>query len=233
MTSKKFKGSEFPLNRFYMLLTRVLPENEHEELRSETEELYRQLIRKHHSRTDATLRTSWQALMFVTGICFDNAVFKTGTFQEEALRLKSFFWKLYGFSYILLLPVLYLTQGSLTLSLFILLTVISISLLSMSLEWTFNHKKAIRFGGGVMALLTILFLLMITLFPQQRQVFDLYMSAIGFTSTPWLTALTVFALVTFLLLLYYVTAWIIFGPTAYLVTGAWYSRSIFFKLFLR
>lgn len=146
MTGRNLNGSEFPLNRLYMLLTRVLPENEHEELRSETEELYRQLISKHYSRTDATLRTSWQALMFVAGICFDNAVVKTGTFQEEALRLKSFFGKLYGFCCILLLPVLYCTQGSLTL--FILLTVMLIGWLSMSLEWTFNHKKVLKFHGG-------------------------------------------------------------------------------------
>lgn len=231
MTSRNFNESEFPLNRLYMLLTRVLPENEHEELRSETEELYRQLIRKHHSRTDATLRTSWQALMFVAGICFDNVVVKTGTFQEEALRLKSFFGKLNGFCCILLLPVLYFTQGSLTL--FILLTVMLIGWLSMSLEWTFNHKKVLKFGGGVVAFFTISSVLMITLVPQQRQYFDLSMSAIGFTSTPWLTALTVFALVTFLLFLYYVTAWIMCGPTAYLVTGAWYSRSILFRLFSR
>lgn len=229
MTSGNFKGSEFPLNRLYTLLTRILPENEHEELRGELKELYWHLIERHHSHTDAMLRTSWQALMFVTGICFDNIVFKTGTFQEEALRLKSFFSKLYGFCCILLLPVLYVTQGSLTL--FILLTVMSIGCLSMSLEWTFNHKKTLIFAGGVVALLVIASLLMITLVPQQRQVFDLYMSAIGFTFTPWLTALTVLAIVTFLLLLYYVTAWIMFGPTAYLVTGVWYSRSIFLKLF--
>lgn len=231
MTCRNFLGSEFPLNRLYMLLTRVLPKNEHEELRGEMKELYWHLIRNHHSRTGAKLRTSWQALMFVTGICFDNAVVKTGTFQEEALRLKSFFGKLYGFCCIMLLPVLYLTQGSLTL--FILLTVMLVGCLSISLEWTFNHKKVLRFCGGVVALLTVSSLLMITLVPQQRQTFDLYMSAIGFTSTPWLTALTVLALVTLLLLFYYVSAWIMFGPTAYLVTGAWYSRTIFFKLFSR
>lgn len=231
MTSRNFKGSEFPLNRLYMLLTRILPKNEHEELRGEMKELYWHLIRNYHSPTGAKLRTSWQALMFVSGICFDNAVVKTGTFQEEALRLKSFFGKLYGFCCILLFPALYFTQGSLTL--FILLTVMLVGCLSMSLEWTFNHKKALTFCGGMAALLTISSLLMITLGPQQRQIFDLYMSAIGFTSTPWLTALTVLALVTFLLLLYYVSAWIMFGPTAYLVTGAWYSRSIFFKLFSR
>lgn len=231
MTCRNFLGSEFLHNRLYILLTRVLPENEQEELRGETEELYRQLIMKHHSRTDATLRTLWQALMFVTGICFDNVVFKTGTFQEEALRLKSFFSKLYGFCCILLLPVLYFTPRSLTL--FILLTVMLVGCLSISLEWTFNHKKVLRFSGGMVALLTISSLLMITLVPQQRQIFDLYISAIGFTSTPWLTALTVLALVTLLLLFYYVSGWIMFGSTAYLVTGAWYSRSIFFKLFSR
>ena len=91
MTCRNFLGSEFLHNRLYIRMTRVLPENEQEELRGETEELYRQLIIKHHSRTDATLRTLWQALMFVTGICFDNAVVKTGTFQEEALKIKSFF----------------------------------------------------------------------------------------------------------------------------------------------
>ncbi len=102
----------------------------------------------------------------------------------------------------------------------------------MSLEWTFNHKNALKIYGGVVALITIPTLLMITFVPQQRQMFDLYMSAIEFTS-PWLTALTVFALVTFLLILYYLTAWFICGPTAYLVAGAWYLRAIFFKLVLR
>ena len=232
MTCRNFLGSEFLHNRLYIRMTRVLPENEQEELRGETEELYRQLIIKHHSRTDATLRTLWQALMFVTGICFDNAVVKTGTFQEEALRLKSFFGNLNGFCFLLLLPGLYFTQGSPSLTIIILLTVMLVGCLSMSLEWTFNHKKALRFCGGMVALLTISSLLMITLVPQQRQIFDLYMSAIGFTSTPWLTALTVLALVT-LLLFYYVSGWIMFGSTAYLVTGAWHSRSIFFKLFLR
>lgn len=233
MRSRKFKGSEFPLNRLYTLLTRILPESEHEELRGELKELYWHLIERRHSRTDAMLRTSWQGLMFVTGICFDNIVFKTGTFQEEALRLKSFFSKLYGFCCILLFPVLYFTQWSITLTLFILFTCMTIGYLCMSLEWTFNHKNALKFYGCVVALITISTLLMITVFPHQRQMFDLYMSAIEFTSTPWLTALTVFALVTFLLILYYLTAWFICGPTAYLVAGAWYLRAIFFKLFLR
>jgi hypothetical protein len=58
MTSRNFKGSEFPLYRLYMLLTRVLSESEHEELRGEMEEFYWHLIEKHHSRTDAMLRTS-------------------------------------------------------------------------------------------------------------------------------------------------------------------------------
>lgn len=227
MIDRNFNGSEFPLYRLYILLTRVLPENEHEELRGEIEETYWKLIRKHHSRTDAMLRTSWQALMFVRGICFDNAVFKTGTFKEEALRLKSFFGNLYVICYILLFPVLYFTQGTLTL--FIFLTFISIGCLWMSFEWTFNHKKALRFCGFLVGLLTISSLLMIALVPQQRQIFDLYMSAIGFTSTPWLTALTISALVTFLLLLYYLTAWFICGTIAYLVAGAWYSKSIFFR----
>ncbi|MBV8884687.1 MAG: hypothetical protein JO235_11920 [Chroococcidiopsidaceae cyanobacterium CP_BM_RX_35] len=164
------------MNRFYTLLTNMLPENEHEELRGEMKELYWHLLEeKHHSRTEAMLWTSWQGLMFVTGMCFDNVVFKTGTFQEEAFRLKSFFGKLYGFCFILLFPILCFTQGSLTL--LILLTVMSIGWLWMSLEWTFNHKKTLRVYGGVVALLAILLLLMITLFPQQRQVFYLYMSS--------------------------------------------------------
>ncbi len=227
MTSRNFNGSKFPLYRLYMLLTCVLPENEHEELRGDMEETYWQLIRKHQSRTDAMLRTSWQALMFVRGICFDKAVVKTGSFKEEALRLKDFFSKLYGILCLLLFPVLYFTPGALTL--FIFLTFISIGYLWVSFEWTFNHKNAVRFCGGVMALLTISPLLMVTLVPQQRQIFYLYMSASGITDAPWLTALTVLALVTFLLLFSYLTAWIICGITAYLFAGAWYSRSIFFK----
>lgn len=226
MISRNFNGSEFPLNRLYMLLTHVLPENEHEELRGEMREFYRQLIRKRHSRTDAMLRTSWQALMFVTGMCFDNAVGKTGSFKEEALRLKDLFSKLYGFLWFMIFPVLYLTQGSITL--FIFLIFISIGCLWMSLEWTFNHKNALKLFFFVVALLTISPLLVFTLVPQQQQIFDLYMSAVGFPDAPLLTALTVLTLVTFLLLSY-LTVWIICGVTAYLVTGAWYLRSTLFK----
>jgi hypothetical protein len=158
-------------------------------------------------------------------------VVKTGTFQEEALRLKGVFGKFYGILCILIFPGVYLTHGTLTL--FICLTWLAIGCLWMSFEWTFNHKRTIRYYGAAVALLMLISLLMFVLVPQQQQIFYLYMSAIGFTSTPWLTALTVLALVTFLLLLYYVTAWIVFGPTAYLVTGAWYSRSILFRLFSR
>ena len=116
MTSNNFAGGEFPLYKLYMLLTRILPENEHEELRGEMEESYWELIRKHHSKTDAMLRTSWQALMFVTGICFDNAVVKTGSFKEEALRLKDFLSKLYGILCLLFFPILYFTPKALILS---------------------------------------------------------------------------------------------------------------------
>ena len=227
MTCRNFNGSEFPLNRLYMLLARVLPENEHEELRGEMREFYRQLIKKRHSRTDAMLRTSWQAIMFVTGMCLDNTVGKTGSFKEEALRLKDLFSKLYKILCLMIFPVLYLTQDSITL--FIFLIFISIGCLWMSFEWTFNHKSALRFCGVVVALLTISPLLVFTLVPQQRQIFDLYMSDVGFPDAPWPTGLTVLALVTFLLLLSYLTVWIICGVTAYLVTGAWYLRSIFFK----
>ena len=227
MTSNNFAGGEFPLYKLYMLLTRILPENEHEELRGEMEESYWELIRKHHSKTDAMLRTSWQALMFVTGICFDNAVVKTGSFKEEALRLKDFLSKLYGILCLLFFPVLYFTPKALIL--FILLTFFSINYLLISLEWTFNHKNTLKFFGAGMALFMIASLLVVFFNSQQQQIFSLYMTSIGVTPAPWLISLTVLALVTLLFLLYYVSAWIIFLPTAYLVAGAWYSRSIFFK----
>ncbi len=150
MTIENFKGSEFPLKRLYLLLTRVLPENEHEELRGEMKELYQLLIERHHSPTDAMLRTALQGLMFVTGICFDNVVFKTGTFQEEALQLKNFFGRLNGFCSLLIFPILCFNLSSPTL--FILLTCLSISCLWISLEWTFNHKKVLRVYGAVMRL---------------------------------------------------------------------------------
>lgn len=227
MTSRNFNGSKFPLYRLYVLLTRMLPENEHEELRGEMEETYWRLIKKYHSQTDALLRTSWQALMFVTGICFDNAVVKTGSFKEEALRLKDFFMKLNGILYLLLLPVLYITPKALTL--FILLTVISLSYLSASFEWTFNHKNTLKIFGSGMALLIVSSLLLILFNPQEQQIFSLYMNAMGVTPKPWLTALAVAVIVTLLLPIYYVTGWIFCGIPAYLVAGVWYSRSIFLK----
>lgn len=227
MTSGNFNGSKFPLYKLYVFLTHILPENEHEELRGEMEETYRRLIRKYHSRTDAMLRTSWQALMFVTGICFDNAVVKTGSFKEEALRLKDFFMKLNGILYLLLFPVLYITPKALTL--FILLTVMSLSYLSASFEWAFNHKNALKFFGVFASLLIVSSLLVVFFNSQQQQIFSLYLNAIGVTPTPWLTALAVAVIVTLLLPIYYVTGWIICGIPAYLVAGVWYSRSIFFK----
>jgi hypothetical protein len=48
MTRGNFKASEFPLDRLYMLLTRILPEIEQEELLGEMKELYWHLIEKHH-----------------------------------------------------------------------------------------------------------------------------------------------------------------------------------------
>ncbi len=194
MTSNNFDGDEFPLYKLYMLLTRILPENEHEELRGEMEESYWELIRKHHSKTDAMLRTSWQALMFVTGICFDNAVVKTGSFKEEALRLKDFLSKLYGILCLLFFPVLYFTPKALIL--FILLTFFSINYLLISLEWTFNHKNTLKFFGAGMALFMIASLLVVFFNSQQQQIFSVYMTAIGVTPAPWLTTLTVLALVT-------------------------------------
>lgn len=227
MTSGNFNASKFPLYRLYMLLTRILPENEHEELRGEMQETYRMLIRKYHSPTDAMLRTSWQALMFVIGICFDNTVVKTGSFKEEALRLKDFFIKLNGMLYLLLFPVLYIKSKALIL--FIFVTVMSFNYLSASFEWTFNHKNAIKFFGAIAALFLVSSLLIVFFDSQQQQIFSLYLNAIGVTPTPWLTALAVAVIVTLLLPIYYVTGWIICGIPAYLVAGVWYSRSIFFK----
>ncbi|GAC1490212.1 MAG: hypothetical protein NVS2B14_02180 [Chamaesiphon sp.] len=98
-----------------MLLTLVLPENEHEELCGDLEETYWKLMSKHHSKTDAMMRTSWKALRCAIGMCFDNILFKTGSFKEEALRIKDFFSKLFVICSLLIFPVLYFPQGTLTL----------------------------------------------------------------------------------------------------------------------
>lgn len=227
MTSGNFDGSKFPLYRLYVFLTHILPENEHEELRGEMEETYRRLIRKNHSRTDAILRISWQALTFVIGICFDNTVVKTGSFKEEALRLKDFFSRLNVIGYLLLLPVLYVTPKALTL--FILFTFISINYLLVSFEWTFNHKNALKFFGVFASLLIVSSLLVVIFNSQEQQIFSLYMNAMGVTPTPWLTALAVAIIVVPLLLFSYLSAWIIWGIPACIVAGAWYSRVIFFR----
>ena len=153
---------------------------------------------------------------------------KTGSFREEVLRLQGFLNKLNGILCLLLFPVLYFTPKSL--SLFILFAFASIIFLSVSFEWTFNHQKTFKIFGIIAVVLIIASLLLVLFNPQQQQILSLSMSAIGVTLAPWLATLTiVLVLFTVWLLLGYLILWITCGTTAYLVAGAWYLRSIFFK----
>lgn len=229
MTSRRFNENKFPLNWLYVLLTHMLAEDEHEELRGEMRRCYWRLLeKKRHSRTNAILRTSWRGLMYVAGAHNDNIFFKSGSFKEEALKLKDFFSKLYGISCLLIFPVLYFAQG-IQQTLFIFLLLALISWLCVSFEWTFNHKSALKFYSILTGFMMISPLLMITLIPEQRQIFYYYISTMGFTENLWLEGLSVFILLLSTFFIYYLIMWLVCGVTAYLIAGAWYSRSFFFK----
>lgn len=231
MISRRFYQNKCPLPLYwlYVLLTCVTPDIEHEELRGEMEESYWCLLdEQSYSRTGAILQASWAALMYVRGMHYDNIFFKTGSFEEEALKLKNFLQKSFGFLCILVFPILFFAQGAQQ-TLVLVLGLAFVGWLCASFEWTFNHKSALEFFGILTGLGVILPLLIISLIPEQRQAIYYLISAIGFTNNLWIDGLSVFILILSMIFLYYLTMWLILGVPAYLVAGSWYSRSIFFK----
>lgn len=229
MTSRRFNENKFPLDWLYGLLKYVTPKNERDELRGEMRRSYWRLLeKKRYSRTDAILRTSWRGLMYVAGAHSDNIFFKTDSFKEEALKLKNFLERSFGFLSILVFPILYFAQ-EIQQTLILVLLLAFVGWLCASFEWTFNHKSALKFYGILTGFVMISPLLVIILIPEQQQVFYYHLSAVGSTNILWIQALIFFILILSMLFFCYLTMWLICGIPAYLVAGAWYSRSFFFK----